>query len=117
MFSNTNQPFRNHQIPKNIPQTRILGNPNRNSIPQQKETPQHDPYMVCENLWSVDCKTSQNEVSQRSIDKKIKVPLLIIGYQTAVRFTAIYNIVLFVQPSPDKTNFNRARVCVSVCLS
>ena len=33
-------------------------------------------------VWLLDQKTAQNEKSRRSIDKKIKVPLLIIGYQS-----------------------------------
>ena len=82
MLSKTNQPFRNHQVPKTFPHNRLLRSPNRNFSPQHKETPQHDPYMVCvRNVWLLDRKTAQNEESRRSIDKKIKVPLLIIGYQ------------------------------------
>ena len=81
MLSKTNQPFRNHHIPKTFPQNRLLCSPNRNFSPQRKGTPQHDPYMVCvRNVWLLDRKTAQNEESRRSIDKKIKVPLLIIGY-------------------------------------
>ena len=47
VLSKTNQPYRNHQVPKAYPHNRLLRSPNRNFSPQRKGTPQHDPYMVC----------------------------------------------------------------------